>query len=112
MATAADLPIALDIASLAKGYRTGALDPAAVTEICLARIATDDPALRAFITVAADSAREQAQDKPPPFCRGCPLGPLDGIPIGIKDNIDVGGCRVPQARQRFALVFPSAMRVR
>ena len=62
MATAADLPTPLDIAGLAEGYRTGALDPVAITETCLARIATDDPALRAFITVAADSAKEQAHE--------------------------------------------------
>jgi len=89
MATAADLPTPLDIAGLAEGYRTGALDPVAITETCLARIATDDPALRAFITVAADSAKEQAHESRRRFAAGRAFGPLDGIPIGIKDNIDV-----------------------
>ena len=49
------------------------------------------PALRAFITVAGDSAREQAQESRRRFTEGRPLGPLDGIPIGIKDNINVAG---------------------
>jgi aspartyl-tRNA(Asn)/glutamyl-tRNA(Gln) amidotransferase subunit A len=93
MATATDPPTALDIASLAEGYRTGALDPVAITETCLARIAKDDPALRAFITVAADSARAQADESRRRFAAGRPLGALDGIPIGIKDNIDVAGLR-------------------
>jgi aspartyl-tRNA(Asn)/glutamyl-tRNA(Gln) amidotransferase subunit A len=91
MAIAADHPVGLSIASLADGYRSGAVDPAAVTEACLTRIARDDPALRAFITVAGDSAREQAQESRRRFTEGRPRGPLDGIPIGIKDNINVAG---------------------
>jgi aspartyl-tRNA(Asn)/glutamyl-tRNA(Gln) amidotransferase subunit A len=91
MTTATHLSTELDIASLAEGYRTGALDPVAITESCLARIVKDDPALRTFITVAADAARAEAHESRRRFAEGRPLGSLDGIPIGIKDNIDVAG---------------------
>jgi aspartyl-tRNA(Asn)/glutamyl-tRNA(Gln) amidotransferase subunit A len=84
-------PTALGVSALAAAYRSGALDPVVVTEACLARIASEDAALRAFITVAADNARIEARESHHRWVDGRPLGPLDGVPIGIKDNIDVAG---------------------
>ena len=84
-------PINLNIVSLCAAFTARELDPLAVTEAYLARIAREDGALRSYITVAADSARHAAEASGRRFAEGRPRGPLDGVPIAIKDNIDVAG---------------------
>jgi aspartyl-tRNA(Asn)/glutamyl-tRNA(Gln) amidotransferase subunit A len=62
-----------------------------VTETCLARIDQDNPRLNAFILVMADAARIQARDADRELAAGHDRGPLHGVPISIKDLIDVAG---------------------
>ncbi|WP_025035401.1 amidase [Bradyrhizobium sp. DOA9] len=59
-----------------------------VVEAHLARIAGLDGQLAAFVTVDADGARRAAQ-----MCdaASAPIGPLHGVPIGIKDLTDTAG---------------------
>lgn len=84
-------PTGLGFAGLAAAYRTKAFDPVGVAEAYLARIARDDPALRAYITIAAERALAEAEESRRRWVEDRPLGPLDGVPIAIKDNIDVAG---------------------
>ena len=58
----------------------GKLNPIDLTEACLARIAEREPQVRAFATIDPDQARKQAANARP--------GPLQGIPIGVKDVLD------------------------
>jgi Asp-tRNA(Asn)/Glu-tRNA(Gln) amidotransferase A subunit family amidase len=60
--------------------RAGKLNPADLTEACLARIAEREPLVKAFATFDPAYARAQAASARP--------GPLHGIPIGIKDVLD------------------------
>jgi len=60
--------------------RAGKLNPAELTEACLARIAEREPLVKAFATFDPAYARAQAEKAGP--------GPLHGIPIGIKDVLD------------------------
>jgi aspartyl-tRNA(Asn)/glutamyl-tRNA(Gln) amidotransferase subunit A len=60
-----------------------------VTELCLSRIAADNGRLNAFILVTADQARQQARDADRELAAGRDLGPLHGVPISIKDLIDI-----------------------
>jgi Asp-tRNA(Asn)/Glu-tRNA(Gln) amidotransferase A subunit family amidase len=55
-----------------------------VVEACLARIAAREPTIRAWACIDAEYAREQARN----LDRGPILGPLHGIPIGVKDIFD------------------------
>jgi aspartyl-tRNA(Asn)/glutamyl-tRNA(Gln) amidotransferase subunit A len=63
----------------------------AVTEACLARIAERDGSINAFITVLADEARAQARAADQEIAAGRVRGPLHGVPISLKDLIDLRG---------------------
>src|SRR6185503_17702214 len=61
------------------------------TEQCLAVIRDRNPSLNAFITVFADSARDEARRADDEIAAGRYRGPLHGVPISLKDLIDVEG---------------------
>jgi aspartyl-tRNA(Asn)/glutamyl-tRNA(Gln) amidotransferase subunit A len=81
----------LSVAVLGRAYRAGTLDPVVVTEALLALIDRRNPELHAFITVSHARARADAEASRERIRAGRPLGALDGIPIAIKDNVDVAG---------------------
>jgi aspartyl-tRNA(Asn)/glutamyl-tRNA(Gln) amidotransferase subunit A len=62
-----------------------------VTEQCLRRIEAENARLNAFILVTADEARRQAREADRELAAGRDRGPLHGVPISIKDIIDVRG---------------------
>jgi amidase len=72
-------------AALAQKYRNGDLSPSAVVDDCLQRIDRLNPQLHAFIRVFHESARAAAARAAADFARGVDRGPLQGIPIAIKD---------------------------
>ena len=62
-----------------------------LTKLCLARIHKLDPSLNAFITLTEASALEQAKDCDRQRKTANGIGPLYGVPIALKDNIDTAG---------------------
>lgn len=66
-----------------------------VTEAVLARIAAVNPGLNAVTLHLDDDARRRARDLDAALARGEQPGPLHGVPITIKDNVDVAGQRTP-----------------
>ncbi len=72
--------------------------PVELTRACLKRIETYNPALNAFITVTSDQAMEAARVMETEQRRGKWRGPLHGIPIAVKDNIDTVGIRTVPLR--------------
>jgi amidase len=71
---------------------SGQLTATEVTRDALARIAQHDGALNAFTTVLADDARREATRLDAALAAGEPLGPLHGVPVAVKENLDVAGC--------------------
>src|SRR5688500_258070 len=67
------------------------VSPVELTEACLARIERHDRAINAFITVTREQALAAAREIEGELRRGRPRGPLHGIPIALKDNIDTAG---------------------
>src|SRR5579872_493787 len=100
-------PVLLDCSSLAAAYRSRALDPVVVVESYLARIAREDGVLRSYITVTADTARSEAALSRDRWSEGSALGPLDGVPIALKDNIDVAGVPCTAGTEAFRARVPS-----
>ena len=83
------------------------LPAAELVELLLARIADTHEAINAYITVSADVARADAARSDERRARGEHLGPLDGLPIAVKDNIDVAGVRSTRGSAFFADHIPT-----
>ena len=83
----------LSIADLGHGYRNGSFTPSQVVNTALARLARLEPVLNAFADTMAEAALAQAAHATAAFASGHDIGPLHGIPIAIKDLIDVQGIR-------------------
>jgi Asp-tRNA(Asn)/Glu-tRNA(Gln) amidotransferase A subunit family amidase len=79
------------IAQAAQRMRSGELRPLELVEHCLARIDEFDRDIHAWVLVDAEGARREAERLSQLAEEGEWLGPLHGIPIGIKDIIDVAG---------------------
>ena len=88
--------------------RRKVISPVELTRTCLQRIERLNPALNAFITVTADQAMAQAREAEVEVRSGRWRGPLHGIPVGLKDNIDTSGIRTTLASAVFADRVPSA----
>ncbi|NJN52794.1 MAG: hypothetical protein HC809_14600 [Gammaproteobacteria bacterium] len=76
-----------EIDSLSRAFETGTVSVLEVTEAMLLRIQERDGELRAFVTVNPN-ARAMARARDTFHDDGVFRGPLDGIPIAVKDNIE------------------------
>ncbi len=83
----------LTIESAAAKLRARDCSAVELTEAALARIAATEPALHSFITVTPELARTQARAADARLAAGAARGPLDGIPLAIKDIINTKGVR-------------------
>ncbi len=75
----------------AEAYRAGTTTPEAVAQRVLTAITESDarrPALKAFIACNRDDVIAQARASTQRFRAEKPLGPLDGVPVAVKDQVD------------------------
>jgi len=79
---------ALDIA---RAVARGEITATAVIAAALARIAAHNPVLNAFTDVTAERARARAAAIDARRAKGEPVGPLAGVPFGVKNLFDVRG---------------------
>jgi len=91
----------LSLAEASRRIRAGTVTPTQLTEACLERIRTYNAKTNAWITVMRDQALAQAKVLGEEQRSGRSRGPLHGIPIGVKDNIDMAGVRTTAASAVF-----------
>jgi Asp-tRNA(Asn)/Glu-tRNA(Gln) amidotransferase A subunit family amidase len=76
---------------IASEVRRGELSPVRIVEGCLARLDAAEPAVQAWVEVDRDGALRRARELESALRRGENPGPLAGVPVGIKDIVDVAG---------------------
>jgi len=84
-----DKPLSL----LVDGINAGQIDPCDLVDACLAAIEKHEPDIAAWVVVDAEGARRQASDLRRRIQSGGDGGLLAGIPVGIKDIVDLKGFR-------------------
>lgn len=81
----------LSAAELGPLFASGELSPVEVARDALARIERFEPEINAFIVRDPNVTLAMAEAAQARWLKGEPLGPLDGVPVTIKDNIAVAG---------------------
>ncbi|MFE7531329.1 amidase [Kitasatospora sp. NPDC057542] len=84
-------PYELSIAAAADAIRARKLSPVELVDSVLDRLEQVERHLQAYVTVAAEEARRAAREAEQDVAAGRLHGPLHGIPMGLKDLIDVAG---------------------
>jgi len=97
----------LSIMDAAAGMAEGAFDAVDLLEAHLDRIERLEGRLNCFITLTAESARAEAEASAARARAKCRHGPLDGVPIGLKDNLDLAGVPTTNGLGRAAASTPS-----
>ena len=78
-----------------------------LVKACLKRIERYGAALNAFITLASEQALQVAREMEAEQRQGNWRGPLHGIPVTLKDNIDTAGIRTTAASELFKDRIPA-----
>ncbi|MGF6230373.1 aspartyl-tRNA(Asn)/glutamyl-tRNA(Gln) amidotransferase subunit A [Inquilinus ginsengisoli] len=107
----------LSAVDLVARYRDRSLSPVEAAEAVLQRIEAWEPKLQALWALDAAAARAAAADSARRWAEGRPLGPVDGVPVTIKENIATKGVPVPVGTAATPLVpaaedAPPAARLR
>lgn len=79
------------LAEIASGVAAGRIDPVHSLDAALARIDAVEPHVQGWISIDRDGARVQASARRDEAARGQVRGPLHGVPVAIKDVVDVAG---------------------
>lgn len=98
-------PDYLSVEELGASYRSGQLTPLEVCQSALDRLAALEPQLNAFIDPMRDNVLKQARVATEQLGAGIDKGPLHGIPVAIKDIIDVAGVATGYATKAVAPRF-------
>lgn len=80
-------------AELTAAYAAGSLSPREVLETTLAAAEVAGERYHAIATTNADEARDQAAASEARWHAGAPLGPLDGVPVSVKDSFPMIGLK-------------------
>jgi aspartyl-tRNA(Asn)/glutamyl-tRNA(Gln) amidotransferase subunit A len=106
----------LTAVDLIAAYRAGSVSPIEATEAAISRIEALEPELHALYAFDPASARAEAKASEARWQQGEPLGPIDGIPLTLKENIATRGTPVPLGTAATELIpapadAPAAARV-
>ncbi len=111
------MPCDLSAVEMLERYRSRALSPVEVMQSVLQRIEQCEPQLHATYLLRPEHALAAARASQARWQRGEPAGPLDGVPVTIKENIATEGDPMPLGTSAMALVpapddAPPAARLR
>ncbi len=81
----------LSATALLEGYRRRAFSPVEAMRAVIARVEAFEPHIRATYLLAPERALAEAEASAARWAQGRPIGPLDGVPVTIKDNIATCG---------------------
>ncbi|MGH7414769.1 MAG: amidase family protein, partial [Candidatus Rokuibacteriota bacterium] len=84
-------PVWAGVAELSRAFAARTLSPVEAVDALLDRIGRLDGRLHAFIAVYADEARLAAEGADRAIRSGHRIGPLHGVPIALKDLVDLEG---------------------
>ncbi len=84
------------------------LSPVELLDACIARIEALNPAVNAIAATDFERARKAARDAEALVMRGAPLGPLHGLPLGVKDLQDTAGLLTTYGNVRLRGYVPRA----
>ena len=104
--TAGDEICRMDATSLARRVAAKQLSPVEVVDAVLDRLDRLDPRLHIFATVCADRARQEAKRLEAEIAAGREVGPLAGVPTGVKDLIYTKGIRTASGSNAYAEFVP------
>jgi aspartyl-tRNA(Asn)/glutamyl-tRNA(Gln) amidotransferase subunit A len=90
------------VAALAADVAAGRVAARELVQVALDRIESVDPQVNAFVAVDGDAALAEAAAIDERIASGEQVGPLAGIPIGVKDLEDVAGFRTTQGSAIYA----------
>ncbi len=89
----ADALCYLSISEAGRRFRAGDLSPVTLTQAFLERIERINPKIDAYLLVTGERALDAAKAAEAALAEGRDLGPLLGIPVALKDNIETAGTR-------------------
>lgn len=92
---------ALSIKAASELLRTRQVSPVDLVQACLDRVQKYQPVLNAYITITGESALAGARLAEDEIRKGKWRGPLHGIPLALKDNMDTAGVRTTGASAVF-----------
>lgn len=101
-------PNALSAREAADQIRKGMMTSVELVTACLNRIKETEEQLKAWSHLDAEDALEQAQQLDDIRRSGRPIGPLHGVPVAIKDIVDVKGQPCERGSPIFAGRIPDA----
>jgi aspartyl-tRNA(Asn)/glutamyl-tRNA(Gln) amidotransferase subunit A len=101
-------PWQLSLSAAGAAMRARELSPVELTDSVLDRIDAVEDRINAFATVTADLARKAAAEAEQRIVEGAGLGPLDGIPLGVKDLYETAGVPTTSSSQVRASFVPDA----
>ena len=85
----------LSAVELVKSYRAKELSPVDVLEAVISRVEAWEDRLNALWAYDPEAARRAARESEARWSKGEPLGPIDGVPVTIKENVATKGTPVP-----------------
>ena len=100
----------VDLTAVAAARRIGtkSLSPVALVDACLERIQAVESTVQAWVHVDADGARAVAREREAEARAGRLRGALHGVPVAVKDIIDVAGMPTTAGARAFAHRRPAA----